>query len=146
MYSFPITIPFRGDEGVYPLDVSVFVDDIVRVTPIDIDHSIGVESNTLYSCLPSCELLLADGRKLPILETAATIHRYLEAYRQIETFYTAPATPASEVSSIGIRNQPVRCVKPNEPRVRPLTGLTEGVVVPLFGRTSCDTSEAPTPA
>jgi hypothetical protein len=145
MFSFPVTVPFRDPEGVFPVDLSICVDNVLKVTPLDKDHSFGVESDTLYSCLPSCEILFEDGRKLPVMETAATINRYLDLYRQIESFYTAPATPARS-SAQGIRSQHLRTERPDAVRVHPLTGATEGVVVPLFGRTSpCASSEASTP-
>jgi hypothetical protein len=136
VFNLPITVPFRDPEGVFPVDLSVPVDSILRVTPLDNDHSFGVESATLYSCLPSTELLLTDGRKLPVLETAAMINRYLDLYRQIEDFYTAPATPAQNSSAS------VSHLVPNH-GAKPAAG---GIVIPLFGRTPpCDTSEASTP-
>jgi hypothetical protein len=131
MFSFPVTVPFREPHGVFPVDVTVAIDGIIKITPLDNDQSFGVESDTLYSCLPSAEILFEDGRKLPVLETAATINRYLDLYRQLEDFYTAPATPAM---SHLIKREPV------EPR-------QGGEVIPLFGRTPpCASSEASTPA
>lgn len=128
MFHIPVTVPYLTSEGVFPVDVSIPIDDLVLVTPLDNDHSSGVESDTLYSCLPSSELLFDDGRRLPVMETAATINRYLDMYRFVEGFYTAPATPAQE------------------PYVMQGTKASgRGVVIPLFGRSPCATSEASTP-
>lgn len=132
MFSFPVTVPFRDPEGIFPVDLSVSIDMVLKVTPLDKDQSFGVESATLYSYLPSAEILFEDGRKLPVLETAATINRYLDLARQLEDFYTAPATPAMK-----------DLIKRAPPVDTPRQG---GEVIPLFGRQSpCASSEASTP-
>lgn len=127
MFAFPVTIVVRSDDSVFPLDVTVEIDRIVLVKPLlDNEHTFSVESPDFYDLVPACELLLEDGRKLPVLETAATVNQYLDAYRQIEDFYTNPR-PASDPQSRGASGD-------------------RGVVVQLFAaRKPCDTSQAPTP-
>lgn len=139
MFAFPVTVPVQHAEGTYSVDVTVNIDDVLKVLPLHGIDTVDVESVNFYSCVPATEIVMTDGRKLPVLETAATINRYLDAYRVIENFYTKPADPT------GIRNRHMVCEKPDGPRVRPLDGTTEGVVVPLFGNRKCATSEASTP-
>ena len=124
MFTFPVTIPYRDEAGVYPFDVNVNIDDVLKVVSLSTINDYPVESDDLYSCVPATEIVFTDGRKLPVLETAAIINRYLDAYRQIEDFYTTV------------------------PSRRTVTEKSqEGVVVSLFGtRTVCDSSQAPTPA
>lgn len=124
MFGIHVTIPYRSDSEVWPLDVTVQIDQIVLVKSIlDKEYTFGVESFPLYDCVPRAELLLEDGRKVPVLETAEDIHRYLDAYRQLENFYTAPAKPAMS-----------------------LVPSTRGEVIPLFKAPPCDSSEGSTPA
>lgn len=125
MFSIPVTVPVRLDDSVWHMDTTVEIDKIVVVKPLlDKDHSFGVESLELYSSTPSTEIVFEDGRKLPVLETAATINRYLDAYRELEGFYTSrQAAPVENPKK-------------------------EGVVIPLFPKAAspCDSSEGSTPA
>lgn len=119
MFAIPITIPILTSESVRFLASSVQIDDIVAVKSLlDSYTNIGVESG-YHLMLPQAELLLEDGRKLPISEPVEFIHQYMETYRAIESFYTT---------------KPVV----NEKR--------EGNVIPLFQGSSCDTSEESIPA
>lgn len=121
MYSFPVTVPVRTNESIYPMDVHVDIDKIALVKPLlDNNHSFGVESDPLYSLIPNTEIIFEDGRRLPVLETVATITAFLDAYRTLDHFFTTPA------------DQPVEDLK--------------GVVIPLFKDRSCASSEASTPA
>jgi hypothetical protein len=128
MFSIPITVPFRDKEGVYGIDVSVDIDKIVSVNPLDIEPNSDVELNQLYDYRPMSELLLNDGRKLPVCEPPAIIQRYLDAYQQIENFYTHGLPPPGALIPIDLSE-------------------SRGVVIPLFpkGR-SCASSEGSTPA
>lgn len=122
MFAIPITIPFHDGESVSTLPATVEIDKIVVVKSL-LDKSIcsDVESKLNSSLLPMTELQLEDGRKLPVLETAAAINRYLDAHRQLEDFYTSSPT-AAEVPK-------------------------GGVVLQLFqGGKSCASSEVSTPA
>lgn len=130
MFSFPVTVPFRNDEGVFAVDVTVNIDDIAVVNPLDKLVNSDVECNELYDYRPLSELILIDGRKLPVCEPPAIIHRYLDAYRQIEDFYTEPSIPILQPLS------------PNGP-----TPGESGVVIPLFSKArQCASSEGSTPA
>lgn len=123
MFSFPVTVPVRLDDEIWPMDVTVAIDDVAVVRPLlDNDHSFGVESLELYSLTPSAEIILCDGRMLPTLETVATINRYLDAYRVLEGFYTGRLAAPEETPK-------------------------EDNVVPLFKAAKpCVTSEGSTPA
>lgn len=129
MFAIPVTIRHRLPDRIITLDVTVEIDKIVLVKDLlDNPQSFGVESLDFYDQVPVCELLLEDGRKLPVLETAATVNQYLDAYRAIEDFYTRPR-PASD---------------------RQVEGASDdrGVVVQLFtSRAPCpnDSSQEPTP-
>jgi hypothetical protein len=118
MFSFPITVPFRDDTGVYGIDVSIDIDKVASVNPLDRTVDVDVELDYLYDYRPMAELVLIDGRKLPVCEPPAIIHRYLDAFRQIEEFYTVPIDLSDR----------------------------RGVVIPLFpkGR-PCASSEGSTP-
>jgi hypothetical protein len=127
VFSIPITVPYRVDDKVDRISVSVEIDKIVVVKPLlDILPNIGVECDQHSTYAPLTELVLEDGRKLPVCEPAETINRYLDAYRSIEDFYTkAPVYIA---------------VDPATP------GADRGVVIPLFGaRSSCASSQGSTP-
>jgi hypothetical protein len=127
MFSIPITVPFRDDVGVYGIDVSIDIDKIVTVTPLDREVDVGVKLDQLYDYRPMSELLLIDGRKLPVCEPPAIIHRYLDAYRQIEDFYTRPP-------HLRIVADPDKA------------GADRSVVVPLFPKApACASSEGSTP-
>lgn len=129
MFNVPITIIVRFDDRVDRLVSSVNIDDIAVVNPLDNEVDFDVECNELYDFTPRSELVLIDGRKLPVREHPAEIIRYLDAYRQLEDFFTAPV--------MGIRNQHLTVVKPEG----------SGVVVPLFGsHPPCALSEGSTPA
>jgi hypothetical protein len=127
MFSFPVTIPCRTDESVFPVFVSVNVDDILLVKPLlDNEPPFGVESAS-SDLIPLCELVFQDGRRLPILETPHTIHCYLDAYLDIEDYYT-------EEHGVAV----------NERVEHEVEGRDN--VVPLFGSKSpCATSEGSTP-
>lgn len=120
MFSIPVTVPFRDNEGVYGFDVSVDIDKIATVNPLDRETNVDVELDHLYDYRPMTELVLIDGRKLPVCEPPAIINRYLDAYRQIEDFYTDIPIDLSD---------------------------RRGVVIPLFpkGRHLCASSEGSTP-
>lgn len=125
MFSFPVTVPFRDNEGVYGVDLMVNIDDIAVVNPLDNGVNSDVECDQLYDYSPLSELVLIDGRKLPVCEPPAIINRYLDIYRQIENFYTIPI-------HIGIDP-----AKPGEDR---------GVIIPLFPKARpCVSSEGSTP-
>lgn len=121
MFSFPVTVPVRTNESVYPMDVMVAIDEIAFVKPLlDNTPSNGVESLTSTDLYPSSEIGFVDGRKLPVLETPATIHQYLDAYKSLDEFYTGRQEPAEKVEE-------------------------RGVVVPLFKASTCATSAGSTP-
>jgi len=127
MFSFPVTIPVRRDESIFPITVSVNVDDVLLVKPLlDNDLPFGVESCS-SDMIPQCEIMFQDGRSLPVLETSHTITCYLDAYLAIEEFYTDPmfVCEYEEVEELADRGDNV---------------------IPLFGsRKTCDTSEESTP-
>lgn len=125
MFSFPVTVVVRTDESIYPLKVTIDIDKIAVVKPLlDNGPSFGVESESEANLIPASEIILEDGRKLPVLEPVATLFHYLDAYRQLENFYTF------------------------RPRLlEPEAVERSGVVVPLFGtKTTCDTSPGSIPA
>lgn len=120
MFSFPVTVPVRMEDEVYPLDLHVAIDDVAVVKPIlDKEERFGVKDPPHLSLIPSTEIVLVDGRKLPVLETPATVNRYLDAYRSLEDFYTGRAAATEDT--------------------------TGGVVIPLFQGGSCNTSRGSTP-
>ena len=127
MFSFPVTIPVRKDDSVFPVFVSIPIDEIAVVKPLlDNDPPFGVESASA-DLIPLSEIVFVDGRRLPVLETPHIIHSYLDAYTAIEDFYTAglPIWESFEVE------------EPAEERDN---------VVPLFGsKKPCATSEGSTP-
>jgi hypothetical protein len=125
MFSFPVTVPIRYDDSVTSISVMVDLDKIALVKPLlDKQHISSVGCTTLYELVPHCILLLEDGRQLPVIETADTIQVYLDAYLQLDHFFTAPAKPANEASS-----------------------QTRGEVIPLFPKAlRCDSSEGSIPA
>lgn len=122
MFSFPVTVPVRTDESVYPMDVVVPIDEIAFVKPLlDKTPSDGVESLTSTSLFPLSEITFADGRKLPVMETPAIIQQYLDAYKSLDHFFTSSGKHAD--------------IEEEE----------RGVVVPLFKASTCDTSAGSTP-
>lgn len=127
MFAIPITVPFRDDYGVYGFDVSIDIDKIAAVNPLDRETNSDVELDQLYDYKPMAELLLTDGRKLPVCEPPAIIQRYLDAYRQIEEFYTKPPHLRLVLSPAG--------PEPGE----------SGVIIPLFKAPACASSEGSTP-
>lgn len=126
MFSFPVTIPVRKDDAIFPVFVSVNCDDIALVKSLlDNNLPFGVESCSL-DLIPQAEIVFLDGRRLPVLETAHIIHNYLDAYLALETFYTADHNTASRKEG-------------------QQTARTDNVV-PLFGSGKpCDTSEESIP-
>lgn len=122
MFSFPVTVPVRTNESVYPMDVMVAIDDIAFVKPLlDKTPSNGVESLTSNELYPASEITFADGRKLPVLETTATIHQYFDAYKSLDHFYTSAEPQPAEIEE------------------------ERGVVVQLFKAPHCKSSEGSTP-
>ncbi len=117
MFSFPVTVPFRRDDGIYPLDLTVNIDDVAVIKELDKSSELGIECDPSETLLPNSEIIFTDGRVLPVLETTATLVLYLDAYRSLEGFYTQPKGPTKQ-----------------------------GNIIPLFGNSSCDTSEGSTPA
>ncbi|ARK07569.1 hypothetical protein LAV_00194 [Sphingobium phage Lacusarx] len=118
MFCIPVTTPFRFPESVITLPVAIPIDEIVVVKSLlDSDANIGVESD-YHLISPRAEILFEDGRKLPIIESAAFVNQYLDGYRQLEAFYSAPAGAIEKT----------------------------GVVIPLFQGSSCASSEASIPA
>lgn len=116
MFAFPVTVPVLRDDGIYPLDLTVNIDDVAVIKELDKSSEFGIECEPSETLLPNSEIIFTDGRVLPVLETYATLLIYLDAYRSLEGFYTQPE------------------------------GLTEqGNVISLFGNSSCDTSGASTP-
>ena len=126
MFTFPVTIPVRKDDAIFPVFVHVNVDDILLVKPLlDNEPPFGVESASA-DMIPLSEILFNDGRRLPVLETPHIIHCYLDAYLALEDFYT-------EDRSLAVLN------------VEEAVGGADNVV-PLFGsKTPCVTSEGSTP-
>jgi hypothetical protein len=121
MFSFPVTVPIRTDESVYPMDVMIAIDEIALVKPLlDKYPENDVESDLSSEFFPASEIVFVDGRKMPVMETPATIHQYLEAYKTLDHFYTNRTPPAEKVEE-------------------------RGVVVPLFKASSCATSEGSIP-
>lgn len=121
MFSFPVTVPVRRDDSIFPVIVSVAIDNIVLVKPLlDITLPFGVESASV-DLIPLTELVFEDGRKMPVLEPPHIINCYLDAYRSLEDFYTDGRAAVVE-EDLGDN------------------------VVPLFKAAPCDTSEGSTPA
>lgn len=116
MFAFPVTILFNRTDGIYPLDVTVNIDDVALIKPLDKSSELGIECEHSDTLLPNSEIVFVDGRVLPVLETAATLCTYLDAYRSLEEFYTRPPAP-----------------------------VTQGNIIPLFAKKPCNTSEGSTP-
>ena len=95
MFAFPVTVPFRTPEGIYPLDVTVNIDDIACVNSLD---KVGEDSvcSSFDELIPSSEITFVDGRKLPVLETTVQLHQYLDAYITLDVFFNTPADQAKE--------------------------------------------------
>jgi len=127
MFSFPVTIPVRRDESIFPVFVSVNCDDVLIVKPLlDNEPPFGVESAS-SDLIPLSEIVFQDGRRLPVLESPHTIHCYLDAYLAIEEFYTEYHHPSMVEA------------------VEQFVGGGDNVV-PLFGsKKPCATSEGSTP-
>ncbi len=118
MFSFPVTVPVSTPTGLICLDVHVAIDEIaVVVNLLDKSSDFGVESFSLYQIIPKSEIIFNDGRKLPVINKHSDILQYLDAYRALEGFYTKPVDP--------------------EP--------ADGVVVQLFRKPPCVTTEESTP-
>lgn len=130
MFSIPITVPYRDDTGVYGIDVSIDIDKVASVNPLDRTVDVDVVLDQLYDYRPMAELVLHDGRKLPVCEPPAIIDRYLDAYRQIEQFYT---------------NLPFRHLRLVQEPNGPEPGES-GVILSLFPKAPpCVSSEGSTP-
>jgi len=127
MFSIPITVPYRDNDGVYGIDVSIDIDKIQSVNALDIMPNSDVELNELYDYRPMSELLLTDGRKLPVCEPPSIIQRYLDAYQQIENFYTYGSLPPGALIPVDLSED------------------SRGVVIPLFKARPCVSSEGSTP-
>jgi hypothetical protein len=127
MFSFPVTVPVRKNESIFPVIVSVNCDDVLVVNPLlDKQPPFGVESAS-SDMIPLTEILFQDGRKLPVLERPEIIHDYLDAYLALEEFYTDSKFVCEEEV------------------VEYVDDLGDNVI-PLFGtRKPCDTSEGSTP-
>lgn len=126
MFSFPVSVPCRTDESIFPLVVNVAIDDIAFVKPLlDNEPPFGVESASV-DLIPQAEIVFVDGRRLPVLEQAHIIFCYLDAYTALEDFYTEDRSVAA---------------------MRAVEEAMEGRdnVIPLFKDSSCATSEASTP-
>ena len=120
MFSFPVTVPVRTNESIFPLDVMVAIDEIALVKPLlDKYPENGVESGLSSELYPASEIVFVDGRKMPVMETPATIHQYLDAYKSLDHFYTGRGDHAEQEE--------------------------RGVVVPLFKASSCVTSAGSIP-
>ena len=115
MFSFPVTVLVRKDDQIDVIEVTVSIDNVAVIKPLDKTCGIGIECD--YSLLPNSEIVFVDGRVLPVLDRPEQLIRYLDAYRSLEEFYTQP---------IGETKQ--------------------GSIIPLFGNSSCNTSEGSTPA
>lgn len=117
MFSFPVEVVVRTPEGIDLIKVHVAIDEIALIKPLDKSYGFGIECDPSYSLLPNSEIVFVDGRKLPVLDHAESLNRYLDAYRSLEEFYTQPKGSTKQ-----------------------------GNIIPLFGKSSCDTSEGSTPA
>lgn len=121
MFSFSVTVPVHAPDEIYTIYVTVGVDKVAVVKPL-LDNSTDLGVYGAEHFLPASEIVLVDGRKIPVVESPAAINRYLDAYRVLEGFYTGRAAAVEE---------PAR---------------REGNVVPLFQGGPCATSEGSTPA
>lgn len=121
MFSFPVTVPIRKPEGIFPVDVTVAIDDIACIKSLDKVSPFGVCSASPDEFIPSSEIIFVDGRKLPVLETAHILHQYLDAYITLDEFFTMSTRPVKD------RENP------------------DDNVVYLSNRRSCNTSEGSTP-
>ena len=119
MFSFPVTVPIRRSDSIEALTVSIDIDKIAVVKSLlDKVEESGVESD-FCSLLPATEILLDDGRKLPVVEPVEEILRYLDAYRELDLFFTGGP---------------------------PVLETREGNVIPLFKDSPCASSVGSTPA
>jgi hypothetical protein len=127
MFCFPVTVPVRRDESIFSIVVSVNCDDVLLVKPLlDNEPPFGVESAS-SDMIPLTEIMFQDGRRLPVLEHHRTVTAYLDAYLELEAFYTDPMFVCEDE----VLEYPVP---------------SGDNVVPLFGpKKSCDTSEGSTP-
>ena len=121
MFSFPVTVPIRKPEGIFPIDVMVAIDDIAVVKSLDKVSEFGVCSASPDEFIPSSEIIFVDGHKLPVLEKASTLHEYLDAYITLDEFFTLSTRPVND------REHP------------------DDNVVYLSTRRPCNTSEGSTP-
>lgn len=130
MFNIPVHILSRSNDRITRLPASVPIDKLVVVKSLlDIIPLHEVDSSELLPFAPQTLLTFEDGRKLAVAEPVEEINAYLDAYRDIEGFFTAARLSIAEADAIAEKN------------FEPM-----GVVIPLFPRTTCDTSEASTPA
>jgi hypothetical protein len=119
VFSFPVTVPVRRPDSIEALSVWIDIDKIAVVKSLlDKVEESGVESD-FYSLLPATEILLDDGRKLPVVEPVEEILRYLDAYRELDLFFTGGP---------------------------PMLETREGNVIPLFKVGPCASLAGSTPA
>ncbi|MEQ6332981.1 hypothetical protein [Sphingobium sp. MK2] len=96
MFSIPITLIYKGDEGVIDLPSSVNMDDIALVRKIVLDkvNQKSVESYYHLDMVPHTEIVLNDGRVIPIVERYDAIRMYLDTYRQIDADFSTMNVPS----------------------------------------------------
>lgn len=130
MFNIPVHILSRTSERITRLPASVPIDKLVLVKSLlDKVPHVEVDSSDLLPFVPSTLLTFEDGRKLVVAEPAEEINAYLDAYRDMETFFTE--------ATLGLTASDAKSEKNFEGK---------GVVIQLFPRKPCDTSEASTPA
>ena len=130
MFNIPVHILIRHPERITRLPASVPIDKLVTVKSLldKLPHH-EVDSSELLPFVPGAILLFEDGRRLVVAEPAEEIILYLDAYRDIEAMLSPAKTTIAE-----------------DDAAKEQAYDRKGVVIPLFPRTSCDTSEASTPA
>lgn len=124
MFNLPVTIFLQTPTGTIPLSAGVDIDNIVKVEKIKLDNvgANDVDSYDIDERVPHTVLHLLDGRLLPIRERDYEIIQYLDAYRQLEGFFTS--TPIDERPPVAVIRGGLRLVSSD----------------------TCDISEASTPA
>lgn len=95
MFNIPITLLYDGQHGKIDLPSSVSIDDIATVKMITIDStcSFDVESYYHSDLVPHTEILLTDGRVLPVVERYGAICMYLDIYRQLDKDFSTEQRP-----------------------------------------------------
>ncbi len=92
MFNIPVTILYRTDERIIPLAASVPIDDIIRVSPIDSETNIGVESYSHPDLVPRCVIRLSSG-ELVVSDPYQQLLVYLDAYRAFDPDFEREAPP-----------------------------------------------------